>query len=124
MSDTVQKERLDKWLFQARFFKTRTLAARVVTGGHVRVNSTKVSKASIGVGIGDVLTFAQGNDIRVVRIESLAERRGPAAEAQTLYADLSPPKEKIPPAPKTRGNGRPTKRDRRKLDFKRRQELE
>ena len=55
MSDAAPRQRLDKWLWQARFFKTRTLAARVVTGGHVRVNSNKVGKASHGVTVGDVL---------------------------------------------------------------------
>ncbi|MCA0043046.1 RNA-binding S4 domain-containing protein [Celeribacter litoreus] len=108
--------RLDKWLWYARFFKTRGLAAKVVTGGHVRVNSAKVSKAATSVGEGDVLTFPQANRIRVVRIEACGQRRGPAPEAQGLYDDLSPPapeKNDIPPAPRFEGKGRPTKKDRR-----------
>ena len=72
MSDAPAKERLDKWLFHARFFKTRTLAAKVANGGHVRVNSAKVSKASRGIAVGAVLTFPQGRDIRVVRVEGFA----------------------------------------------------
>ncbi|WP_193217565.1 RNA-binding S4 domain-containing protein [Roseobacter sp. TSBP12] len=83
--------RLDKWLWYARFFKTRSLAAKIVTGGHVRVNSNKVSKAATTVGAGDVLTFAQGNHIRVVKLVACGTRRGPAPEAQALYEDLSPP---------------------------------
>jgi len=88
------KIRLDKWLWHARFFKTRTLAAKVVSGGHVRVNANKVSKPSTAVLAGTVLTFPQGNQIRVIKIVELGTRRGPASEAQTLYEDLSPPEEK------------------------------
>lgn len=126
MTHPLPKQRLDKWLFHARFFKTRTLAAKMANAGHVRVNSAKVSKASHGIALGDVLTFAQGRDIRVVRVEAFADRRGPASAAQALYADLAPAPDKdtVPSAARTAGNGRPDKRDRRKLDFKRRQELE
>ncbi|MDV4145336.1 MULTISPECIES: RNA-binding S4 domain-containing protein [Shimia] len=124
MSDPSSKQRLDKWLWHARFFKTRTLAAKVVTGGHVRVNAAKAAKASHSVGPGDVLTFAQGRAIRVVRIVAIGERRGPAPEAQALYEDLSEVKDNVPRAPRYEGQGRPTKRDRRKLDLKRRGELE
>ena len=89
------KIRLDKWLWHARFFKTRTLAAKVVSGGHVRVNANKVSKPSTAVVAGTVLTFPQGNQIRVIKIVELGTRRGPASEAQTLYEDLSPPRKKF-----------------------------
>ncbi|GAA3854145.1 RNA-binding S4 domain-containing protein [Celeribacter arenosi] len=108
--------RLDKWLWFARFFKTRGLAAKTVTGGHVRVNRDKVAKAATSVGAGDVLTFLQGRDIRVIRVEACGARRGPAPEAQTLYTDLEPPKEDrdvVPPSPRFEGKGRPTKKDRR-----------
>ncbi|WP_372611003.1 RNA-binding S4 domain-containing protein [Aquicoccus sp.] len=104
--------RLDKWLFFARFFKTRSRAARQVGAGHVRVNSDKVLKPAHAVGPGDVLTFAQGRVIRVVRIVAMGERRGPATEAQALYEDLTPKAE--PRAPS--GGERPTKRDRRAID--------
>lgn len=107
--------RIDKWLWFARFFKTRGLSAKVVSGGHVRVNSTKIDKPSRAVGPGDTLTFPQGNQIRVVRIVAIGERRGPAPEAQTLYDDLTPAREgnDVPPNPRYEGKGRPSGKDRR-----------
>ena len=111
------KIRLDKWLWHARFFKTRTLSAKVVSGGHVRVNANKVSKPATTVVADTVLTFPQGNQIRVIKIVELGTRRGPASEAQTLYEDLSPPEEKIPQEQSQRGGVRPTKKDRRSLDL-------
>lgn len=81
----AESQRLDAWLWRARFFKTRALAAAVVVKGRVRLNGDRVAKASRQVRAGDVLTFPQGGDIRVVRVTGLAERRGPASEAQTLY---------------------------------------
>ncbi|MEL7279904.1 MAG: RNA-binding S4 domain-containing protein [Pseudomonadota bacterium] len=122
-----EKIRLDKWLWQARFFKTRSLSAKTVSAGHVRVNSLKVAKPAHCVSPGDVLTFPQARAIRVVRIVACGERRGPAPEAQALYQDLSPPvpvREPEPRAPKFEGKGRPTKRDRRKLDMGRPDHLE
>jgi ribosome-associated heat shock protein Hsp15 len=86
----AQKLRLDKWLWQARFFKSRSLAAEVIEAGHVRVNGTRISRPGRDVGEGDTLTFPQGNRIRLVRILSLGQRRGPATEAQALYRDLEP----------------------------------
>lgn len=80
--------RLDKWLWHARFFRTRGMATDEVAAGHVRVNGVKVSKPGRAVGEGDTLTFPQGARIRVVRITATALRRGPATEAQTLYIDL------------------------------------
>lgn len=128
MTEPADKLRLDKWLWQARFFKTRGLSTKQVSAGHVRVNSTRVSKPAYAVSVGDVLTFPQARRVRVVRILALGERRGPAPEAAMLYEDLSPPEPPretpVPPAPKFEGKGRPTKRDRRKLDLKSRQELE
>ena len=114
------KLRLDKWLWHARFFKTRTLAARQVGEGHVRVNGDRVTKPAQNVSPGDVLTFAQGKAIRVVRVEALGTRRGPAPEAQTLYHDLTEKRETGPENPRYEGKGRPTKRDRRALDLSRR----
>jgi ribosome-associated heat shock protein Hsp15 len=109
---------LDKWLWHARFFKSRTLAAKLCDGGHVRVNRQAVTKASAMVRPGDLLTFPQGNTIRVVKVLALSERRGPAPEAQALYEDQTPPPgsrdEAVPARP--RGAGRPTKRDRRALE--------
>ena len=83
--------RLDKWLWQARFFKTRDLAAEVVTEGHLRLNGQHCLKPGHGVGPGDVLIFAQGARIRVIKVQALGDRRGPAPEAEALYLDLDAP---------------------------------
>ncbi|WP_045386922.1 RNA-binding S4 domain-containing protein [Falsirhodobacter sp. alg1] len=91
--------RLDKWLVQARFFKTRTIASAEVEAGHVRVNRIKTRKPSYAVGAADTLTFRQGDMIRVIRIAGLPERRGPAAEAQALYEDLATDVLPDPPHP-------------------------
>lgn len=80
--------RLDKWLWQARFFKSRALSADVVTGGHLRLNGQPVTKPAQAVGPGDVLTFPQAGQIRVVRILDPGCRRGPASEAAQLYEDV------------------------------------
>ncbi len=114
--------RIDRWLWVARFYKTRTLAAREARAGHIRLNGGHIRKASTTVGIGDVLTFAKARRVRIVRITGLAERRGPAAAAAALYDDLSPPPppkgvaEAMPPLARARGSGRPTKAERRALD--------
>ncbi len=105
--------RADKWLWHARFFKTRGLAAKVISGGHLRVNAAKVHKPAQGVAPGDVLTFAQGRRIRVVKVLALSERRGPAPEAQALYEDLSPASGPTPASPRYDGKGRPSGKDRR-----------
>lgn len=84
--------RLDKWLWQARFFKTRSLSAARISGGKVRLNGDKTLKPGARLRVGDTLTFAQGNAIRLIRVVSLGERRGPASEARQLYDDLDPPK--------------------------------
>ena len=115
MSDSL---RLDKWFWYARFLKSRSLASKLCAGGRVRVNRRPVNKASAQVRVGDVLTFPLGRRIRVVRITTLGSRRGPAAEAQTLYKDLS---DSIVEQPTTalarsRGSGRPSKADRRALE--------
>ncbi|WP_417257732.1 RNA-binding S4 domain-containing protein [Celeribacter sp.] len=116
MQEKRETIRLDKWLWFARFFKTRALATKAVTSGHVRLNTVKTLKKSTLVGQGDVLTFLQGDTIRVVEIAGLGTRRGPAPEAQTLYIDNTPakdPRDYVPPSPKFEGKGRPTKKDRR-----------
>ncbi len=81
-------ERLDKWLWQARFFKSRTLAARAVSERRVRVNQEVITKTHYKVRPGDVLTFVQGSWVRVVRVKDFAASRGPATLARTLYDDL------------------------------------
>ena len=122
-SGAAPAQRLDRWLWFARFFKSRTLAAKACSGRKVRVNRQVISKASATVRPGDVLTFPQGREIRVVRIVDFANRRGPAAEAQTLYEDLAPPELQAakPAAPpragqRERGSGRPAKRERRAVE--------
>jgi ribosome-associated heat shock protein Hsp15 len=85
------KLRLDKWLFHARFFKSRDLAQDCVESGHLRLNAQRCKKPGHGVVVGDVLTFPQGGQIRVVRVLALAQRRGPATVAQALYCDLDAP---------------------------------
>ncbi|WP_170788497.1 RNA-binding S4 domain-containing protein [Ruegeria lacuscaerulensis] len=114
--------RIDKWLWQARFFKTRSLSAKQVSGGHVRVNGNRVLKPATAINPGDVLTFPQGRIVRVVRVEKLGERRGPAPEAQTLYSDLTEKQDKPLQNPSFEGKGRPTKKDRRALDLSRNQD--
>jgi ribosome-associated heat shock protein Hsp15 len=120
MSEAAGKLRLDKWLWFARFYKTRTLAASVVAGGAVRINGTPASKRSTMITVGDVLTFAKDDHIRVIRIEACGTRRGPAPEAQALYTDMAPPQPRdktfTPENPAYDGKGRPTKRDRRQMD--------
>ncbi|MCG3267303.1 RNA-binding S4 domain-containing protein [Yoonia sp. I 8.24] len=110
-----QTIRLDKWLWQARFFKSRSLAAGVVTSGKVRIDGTPVSKPARGVGAGDVLTFTQADATKVVRILDLGTRRGPAPEAQALYDDMSPAVERRPYNPGGDRKGRPTKKQRRDM---------
>ncbi len=82
------KLRLDKWLFTARFFKSRELASALVGEGHLRLNGQPCAKPAHGVGVGDVLTFVAGGRVRVIRIAALSDRRGPASAAQALYVDL------------------------------------
>ncbi len=114
MTDTpIAKMRVDKWLWHARFFKTRGIATKMVSGGHLRVNGNNVAKPAFNVGAGDVLTFPQAKQVRVVEIKATSTRRGPAPEAQMLYNDMTPAREYVPPAPKFEGKGRPTKKDRR-----------
>lgn len=115
--------RIDKWLWFARFFKSRTLAGKLCAGGKIRRNGEPVTKSHQTVRPGDVLTFPQGKEIRVVRIAALGTRRGPAVEAQALYEDLQPPGKRAPSDPvakapprRDRGSGRPTKAERRAID--------
>jgi len=109
--------RLDKWLWFARFCKSRTLASKLCAAGKIRIGGELVHKAHYLVRLGDVLTFPQGLHIRVVRVVELGLRRGPATEARTLYEDLAPPVPREPTAlQREPGAGRPTKAERRALD--------
>jgi ribosome-associated heat shock protein Hsp15 len=113
---SAQSIRLDKWLWHARFFKSRSLAAAAV-GGPMRLNGQPVAKPAQAVRPGDVLTFLQAERVRVVRITAIGTRRGPAPEAQGLYDDLEP---KTPDedagTPQARRGGRPTGKARRDFD--------
>jgi len=117
--------RLDKWLWFARFVKSRSLASKLVELGRMRVNGTPTAKAHYAVRVGDVLTFALGPHIRVIKVVALGSRRGPAPEAQGLYDDLDPPAPRVAgtapvsstePGQRDHGSGRPTKRQRRAID--------
>lgn len=123
-----QTQRLDKWLWCARFFKSRSLANALLSAGRLRMDGSVVAKAHQKVRTGAVLTFPQGPHLRVVRVLFLATRRGPAPEAQALYEDLAPLPDRTAdraapnasalraPAEREKGSGRPTKRDRRAID--------
>ncbi|WP_126978808.1 RNA-binding S4 domain-containing protein [Frigidibacter oleivorans] len=80
--------RLDKWLFFARFAKSRSIAVELIEQGAVRLNGTRVSRASQTVDAGDTLTLAQGGRVRVIRVLACGTRRGPATEAALLWRDL------------------------------------
>lgn len=121
-SQPPDRMRLDKWLWAARFYKTRTLASHEVRRGRMRLNGVHVKKAAALVAPDDVLTFPKAQRIFVIRIKGLADRRGPAEMARLLYEDLSPPviseKDKVQAEQAVRapGSGRPTKAERRALD--------
>ncbi len=117
-------QRLDKWLWFVRVVKSRTLAAGLVTDGRVRVNRERVAKPSQTLRVGDVVTVTVGPRVRILEMLGPGTRRGPPAEAATLYRDLTPPPVPKPDAEpvaaptglRPEGSGRPTKRDRRALD--------
>lgn len=112
--------RIDKWLWAARAYKTRSMAAQACDGGRVTVNDVG-AKPHKQVRPGDVVDFRNGPSARRWRVLAIAERRGPASVAQTLYEDLTPPP---PPRPEAAQAGRfmeppsrrPNKRERRQLD--------
>lgn len=90
MAEASTGLRLDKWLWRARFFKTRALAATAAQKGY-RLNGARAAKTHALVRPGDVLTFRQAGAVRVIRVLDLGERRGPAREAAALYEDLDAP---------------------------------
>jgi ribosome-associated heat shock protein Hsp15 len=90
LSEGPASVRIDKWLWYARFLKTRSLAAAFVSAGRARVNGGRIVKPGHVLRPGDVLTLPFGPTVRIVRIESCGIRRGPAAEARLLYCDLTP----------------------------------
>jgi len=84
-------QRIDRWLWFARFVKTRALAQRLVLGGKVRVNRTKLTRPAQTVSPGDVVSFLAHNTITVVQVLDVGERRGPAGEARLLYCEPPTP---------------------------------
>lgn len=121
MNDSV---RIDKWLWAARFFKTRSLATDAVDGGKIRINDERIKPAR-GVKIGDRLDIDNGAAEWEVVVRALADKRGSASVAQTLYAETEKSiaerqkkaeQRKFFREPGEAIKGRPTKRDRRQLD--------
>jgi len=119
--DTV---RLDKWLWAARFFKTRAVAAQAIGSGKVLVNDTKAKRAKT-LHTGDRLRVRRGPFEYLLTVRVLSQRRGPAAVAATLYEEDPAGKAvrerlahqlRTAPTPTFEGRGRPTKRDRRELE--------
>jgi ribosome-associated heat shock protein Hsp15 len=115
----LDRQRIDKWLWHARVVRTRSAAAALVDAGLVRVNGARISAASQLVRAADVVTIALDRSVRVLKVTGFADRRGSAAQACGLWEDLTPPS--APAAEpsagaRVSGAGRPTKRERRRLD--------
>lgn len=89
-SERQDRQRLDKWLWHARITKTRTLAQKLIESGAVRVNGQRVLDSDRRVGAGDGLTLQIHTRLKVLRIAAIADRRGSASVAATLYEDISP----------------------------------
>jgi ribosome-associated heat shock protein Hsp15 len=127
-AETHERVRLDKWLWAARFFKTRALAAEAIDGGKVDVNDTRAKRAKM-VQLGDEVRVRHAPFEHIVIVRGVSERRGPASVAATLYEETADSKAKrtalatqIRSMPSDDWDtGRPTKRDRREIErFKRR----
>jgi ribosome-associated heat shock protein Hsp15 len=88
MTDTVMGTRLDKWLFHARFYRTRSSAQAAAAAGRVRLNGIRIEKPAHTVKSGDVLTLGKGAEILTIRVLALVERRGSTTEARALYEIL------------------------------------
>jgi ribosome-associated heat shock protein Hsp15 len=86
-----EARRIDQWLWFARLAKTRTLAAKVVADGACRVNKARILKPSHPVAPGDVLVFVHAGRVRVLTVEAIGHRRGPASEAASLYSESTEP---------------------------------
>ena len=121
MAGETTKVRIDKWLWAARFFKTRSLAAQAVDGGKVHCNGDRVKPARL-LQAGDRLRVRQGTAEMDVAVLGLSDRRGPASEAVLLYQETldsiaarAALKEQMRAEPVFEGKGRPTKRDRRHI---------
>lgn len=118
----MDRQRIDKWLWHARVVRTRSTAAELVTSGHVRLNSVRVTTCSRLVRAQDVVTIALDRQVRILKVTSFVERRGDAESARVLYEELTPEPGRAdesrtaPAAVREAGTGRPTKRERRALD--------
>ena len=118
----TEKIRLDTWLWYARFYKSRSLSSKAILSGKLRLNSNKIIKPASRIKINDVLTINHINMVRIIQVQSLGSRRGPASEAQKLYNELSENRidaskiKSVSEKPKRERNKRPTKKDRRMLD--------
>lgn len=124
MTETNDRVRVDKWLWAARFFKTRALAAEAIDGGKVQVNGDRAKRARL-LQVGDGLRIRLGPTEFRVTVRVLSERRGPASVAATLYEEDPASREArelraaqlaAMPAPYQVEKGRPTKKDRRELE--------
>jgi ribosome-associated heat shock protein Hsp15 len=117
--ETVASLRIDKWLWAARAFKTRSLASDACDGGKVDVNGD-AAKPAKPVRAGDRVEITTPVGRRILKVVALSDRRGPASVARTLYDDLTPPappRTRLPRPPyRAPGAGRPTKRERRDID--------
>jgi ribosome-associated heat shock protein Hsp15 len=115
-----EKQRIDKWMFFARAVKSRSLAAKLASGGHLKINERTSDGADNPVRVGDVLTIRLEQHVLVWKVLGLGERRGPAPEAQLLYEDLTPSKPQADQVTKDAqrepGSGRPEKKDRRAME--------
>lgn len=113
-----EKQRIDKWLVYARVVKTRTLGQELAASGHVRINGRKTDDPAQAVKAGDVLTIGLNGRVKVLKVLEFAERRGSFSVASALYEDLTPemPTVAVASVEVARGEGRPTKRDRRRYE--------
>ena len=116
--------RADRWLWAARFYKSRSLAADACEGGKVEVNG-HTAKAHKLVRVDDTLAFTHPHGLKKLKVLAVSDKRGPATEARLLYEDHSPPPDKEvdfleQPSFRSRGSGRPTKRERRETEWLRR----
>lgn len=123
MDPTGDKVRVDKWLWAARFFKTRSLATEAVDGGKVEVNGTRAKPAKL-VGAGDEVRVRVGPALHVVHVRDVGERRGSAAAAQLLYEETDASRrererqseqQRLGAMSLSFDDGRPSKRDRREI---------
>jgi ribosome-associated heat shock protein Hsp15 len=130
MPETDDRVRLDKWLWAARFYKTRSLASEAIAGGKVQVNGDRVKRAK-PLQVGDEVRVRQGPYEYLVLVKALSDRRGPAAEAAQLYEEKPESRAardamalqlKSLHAAFVPERGRPTKKDRREIEKLRRRE--